>query len=286
VKGENQLTATWLPQKGLDSMLCPCASRRPSAFSLLELLVVSAVLAVLLGLLLPAIQKVREAANRTACTNNLRQIGLALHHYHDVHRTFPPGGIEWRPPGNSSKRQLAWCVFLLPYLEQDKLYRRLNLNKPFDSPENAQGAAAVLPVFLCPSKPRTTYRFAGRGLCDYGGILGQALFGNNNPPNGTMLFDKHISIAMITDGTAHTLMISEDTQRDDGQWINAMNLFDVAFPINRGPVYDPDIHSEHSGGANGLFADGSVRFLRETMEVSVLAAIVTRAGGEPVPDDF
>jgi prepilin-type processing-associated H-X9-DG protein len=267
-------------------MPSPLSSRRRSAFTLIELLVISAVLAVLLGLLLPAVQKVREAANRTRCTNNLRQIGIALHHYHDVYHTFPPGGIEWRPPGNSTKRQLAWCVFLLPYLEQDNLYRSLKLNKPFDSPDNAHSAAAILAVFLCPSKQRTDYRFEGRGLCDYGGIFGQALFGNNNPPNGTMLFDKPIRIPMITDGTSHTVMISEDTQRDDGQWIDAMNLFDVAFPINRGPFYDPDIHSEHPGGANGLFADGSVRFLRETMAMSVLAAIVTRAGGEPAPDDW
>jgi prepilin-type processing-associated H-X9-DG protein len=261
-------------------------SRRLSAFALSELLVVIAIVVVLLGLLLPALQKVRAAADRTRCTNNLRQIGVALHHYHDDWHTFPPGGIEWRPPGNATKRQLAWCVFLLPYLEQENLYRSLKLDKPFDSPENAQGAAAVLTVFLCPGKPRTLYRFDGRGACDYGGIFGQALFGNNSPPNGTMLFDKPIRIAMITDGTSHTMMVSEDTQRNDGQWINAMNLFDVAFPINQGPVYDADIHSDHSGGANGLFADGSVRFLRETMELSTLAAIVTRAGGEAVPDDF
>jgi prepilin-type processing-associated H-X9-DG protein len=249
-------------------------------------MVVSAVIAVLLGLLLPAIQRIREAANRTRCTHNLRQIGIGLHHYHDVYQTFPPGGIEWRPLGNTTKRQLAWGVFLLPYLEQESLYRSLNLNKPFDSTGNAQGAAAILAVFLCPSRPRTDYRFEGRGLCDYGGILGQAVFGQNNPPNGTLFFDTPIRIPMITDGTSHTLMISEDTQRDDGQWINAMNLFDVACPINQGPIYDPDIHSEHPGGANGLFADGSVRFLRETMDIAVLAAIATRAGGETVMDDF
>jgi prepilin-type N-terminal cleavage/methylation domain-containing protein/prepilin-type processing-associated H-X9-DG protein len=263
----------------------PLSTRRPpSAFTLIELVIVVAIVAVLAGLLAPAVQKVREAANRIRCTNNLHQIGIALHHYHDAYRTFPPGGVEWRPPGDSSKRQLAWCVFLLPYLEQENVYRSLNLKKPFDSPENAQGAAAVLSAFLCPSKSRTNYRFEGRGRCDYGGIFGQALFGNNIPPNGTLLFDRPISIPQIADGTSCTVMISEDTQRDDAQWINAMNLFDVAAPINRGPLYDADIHSEHKGGANGLFADGSVRFLCETMDVRLLAAIVTRAGGEPVPD--
>ena len=262
------------------------ALRRARAFSLIELLVVIALVAVLAGLLLPAVQKVREAAHRTQCTNNLHQIGLALHHYHDVYQTFPPGGIEWRPGKEGPQRQLAWSAFLLPYLDQETVYQKLDLTTAFDSAANAEGAAAVLPVYLCPSKARSDYRYDDRGLIDYGGIFGQAIFGQNSPPNGTLLFDLPIRMAMITDGTSHTVMVAEDTQRDDGQWINALNLFDVAAPINQGPKVDPDIHSDHPGGANGLFADGAVHFLHETMALPVLAAIVTRAGGEAVPDDF
>jgi prepilin-type N-terminal cleavage/methylation domain-containing protein/prepilin-type processing-associated H-X9-DG protein len=262
------------------------ALRRARAFSLIELLVVIALVAVLAGLLMPAVQKVREAAHRTQCANNLHQIGLALHHYHDVHQTFPPGGIEWRPGNDRTKRQLAWSAFILPYLDQETVYRKLDLDTAFDSDANAEGAATVLPVYLCPSKARGDYRYQGRGPIDYGGIFGQALFGQNNPPNGTLLFDLPVRVAMITDGTAYTVMVAEDAQRDDGQWINALNLFDVAAPINRGPVWDPDIHSDHPGGANGLFADGAVHFLHETMALPVLAAIVTRAGGEAVPDNF
>jgi prepilin-type processing-associated H-X9-DG protein/prepilin-type N-terminal cleavage/methylation domain-containing protein len=260
--------------------------RRSSAFSLVELLVVIAILGVLIGLLLPAVQKIRAAAIRTQCQNNLRQIGLALHAYHDAYATFPPGGIEYRPPGHTTERQLAWCVYLLPYLEQDNVYRLLDLSTPFDSPENAVGGATVLPIFLCPSKPRSDYLVNGLGACDYGGIFGQALFGPNNPHNGTLDFDVAYCIAQITDGTSHTLVISEDTQRNDATWINALNLFDVASPINQGPIFDPDIHSNHPGGANGLFADGSVRFLKDSMDLGILAAICTRAGGESVPDEF
>jgi prepilin-type N-terminal cleavage/methylation domain-containing protein/prepilin-type processing-associated H-X9-DG protein len=272
-------------QKGLLLMARArdCHLRR-RAFTLIELLVVSAIIGVLIALLLPAVQKVRSAADRTRCQNNLRQIGIALHAYHNIYNTFPPGGLEFRPLGNTTNRQLAWCIFILPYLEQEPLYRKLDLTKAFDSAENAEGAAAVLPVFLCPATPRATYLYQGRGLTDYGGIFGQAITGPDNPPNGTMLFDLPISIPMITDGTAYTLMIAEDTQRSDGQWINGLNLFDVSCPINQGPIYDPDIHSDHPGGANGLFADGAVHFLRASLDLRTLAAIVTRAGGETVTD--
>ena len=264
--------------------VAPSPATRRRAFSLIELLVVLAIVGILIGLLLPAIQKVREAARRTQCQNNLRRIAIALHAYHNSWETFPPGGIEWRPYGNTTNRQLAWSAFILPYLDEENLYRALDLTTPFDSPENASAAAAVLAVYLCPSKPRPEYRFDGRGVIDYGGIFGQAIIGQNNPPNGTLMFDAPIRLSMILDGPSHTLMVSEDTQRDDAQWINAMNLFDVAGPINQGPVIDPDIHSLHPGGANGLFGDGSVRFLRETMDLLTLAAIVTRAGGEVVDD--
>ena len=96
----------------------------------------------------------RESSRRTHCANNLRQIGFAMHQHLEATNSFPPGGIEWRPPGNSSKRQLAWCVFLLPYLEQQSVYDQLDLKQAFDSPRNAPAAATILPVFICPSGPR------------------------------------------------------------------------------------------------------------------------------------
>jgi prepilin-type N-terminal cleavage/methylation domain-containing protein/prepilin-type processing-associated H-X9-DG protein len=266
-------------------MAAPSSARRTSAFTLIELLVVIAIIAVLVGLLIPAVQKVREAASRTACTNNLRQIGIALHAHHDSHGAFPPGGIEWRPPQNKTKRQLAWSVFLLPYLEQEALFRKLDLSTPFDSPENAGAAATVLPVYLCPSSRRTATLVQGRGACDYGGIYGERITGPNNPPKGTMLYDQPIRIRMISDGTSQTLIVSEDGDWPDGQWINGLNIFDQAFAINQAPPFENDIRGDHPGGAYGLFCDGSVRFLQEGMALRVLAAICTRAGGEIV-DDF
>jgi prepilin-type processing-associated H-X9-DG protein len=97
-----------------------------------------------------------------------------------------------------------------------------------------------------------------------------------------MLYTQSIRILDITDGTAHTLMVSEDSGWQDGQWINGLNVFDVAFAINAAPPFENDPRSKHKGGVNGLMADGSARFLANELDLDVLAAICTRNGGEPV----
>jgi prepilin-type processing-associated H-X9-DG protein len=255
------------------------------AFTLIELLVIIAILAVLVGLLLPAVQKARAAAARTGCLNNLHQIGLAMHHYHADRERFPPGGIEWRPFGNTTNRQLAWCAYLLPYLEQQNVAAQLDLSKPFDDPANADGAACVLKVFLCPASRRHADLIEGRGACDYGGIYGERIASPNNPAKGLMIYDRAFCIAEVSDGLSTTMAVSEDCGWTDGQWINGLNVFDVAYAINQAPAFEDDIRSDHlGGGANALFADGSARFLRQTLDLSTLAAICTRAGGETVGD--
>jgi prepilin-type N-terminal cleavage/methylation domain-containing protein/prepilin-type processing-associated H-X9-DG protein len=255
------------------------------AFSLVELLVVIAIIVLLMALLLPAIQKVRAAADSLRCKNNLRQIGIACHHYHGDYGTLPPGGIEWRPPGNIIKRQLAWSAFLLPYLEQDNLSKQLDFSQPFDASVNATAAAQVVTLYLCPTSRRIGKQVQGRGACDYGGIFGERITSPNNPPKGVMIYDRAFRLTDIRDGATNTLMISEDCGFLDGQWINGRNVFDQAFAINKAPPFENDIRSDHPQGANGLFADGSARFLPETMSLNVLAAICTRSGGEVVSDE-
>jgi len=267
----------------------PCAR---CGFTLVELLVVIAIIGLLTSLLLPAVQAAREAARRSACTNNLRQIGIGLHNYHQALGCFPPGGIEHRSminpktgkPYGMAGRQLAWSLFLLPYVEQEPLYRKVNTNKPFDAPENAEAAATILPLYICPSATTQRQLRQGRGPCDYGGIYGERITSPNNPPKGAMLYDRALTVADIADGTSNTLIVSEDSDFRDGQWINGLNVFDQAYAINRAPAFENDIRSKHPGGANGLFTDASVRFLKETMDLTVLAAICTRAGGEVVSE--
>src|SRR5262245_43270503 len=139
------------------------AASRRAAFTLIELLVVIAIIGVLLGLLLPAVQQVREAANRTQCANNLKQLGLALHGYHGVHKRFPPAyltntyangtayGVSYGDPSRNGPPGWAWGTLLLPYLEQQNLYRQFRLDLPCWAPENAAAARTKVSVFLCPS---------------------------------------------------------------------------------------------------------------------------------------
>ena len=169
-------------------------------------------------------------------------------------------------------------------MEQQNVSDQLDLTRAFDAVDNQLAAATVLSVYLCPSTIRETDQPEGRGGCDYGGIFGERISSPNNPPKGTMLIDQAVSICDIIDGTSNTLVVSEDSQSPDAQWINGRNIFDQAFPINQAPGFENDIRSEHPQGANGVFCDGSVRFLNESIENETLAAICTRALGEVIGD--
>jgi len=252
------------------------------AFTLVELLVVIAIIGVLVSMLLPAVQSVREAARRTVCLNNLKQIGLALQNHHSAREAFPVGGTGWRGPWSPDETQIAWSAFLLPYIEQGNVFELIEFTEAFDSPVNAIAAEKILDVFICPSSLRGRQLSDGRGPCDYGGMFGERITGPNNPPKGLMVYGESYSHRDITDGSSHTIIIAEDSDFSDGQWINGRNLFDQAFAINRAPNFENDIRSRHPDGANAAFADGHVRFLAEEIDLETLAAICTRAGGEVV----
>ncbi|HZZ30197.1 MAG TPA: DUF1559 domain-containing protein [Pirellulales bacterium] len=282
------------------------AFRIASAFTLVELLVVLAIIGVLIALLLPAVQAAREAARRTACQNNLHQIGLGLLTHHEAKHAFPPGLLDRKTSANPKGRQLSWNVFLLPFIGEQSLFAKFDLTKAYNAQENALAAGAILPIFNCPSCTRyaadrtgmTTGDMNGNGhwdpgdnlaFTDYGGNFG---FNGLGKPymNGVLIYEQPISLADITDGASHTIIVSEDTGRGaafDGQWANGENIFDESGLINDHSVpeylwQNNEMWSDHSGGINALFCDGSVHFLGELTQLEVLAALCTRASGETV----
>jgi prepilin-type N-terminal cleavage/methylation domain-containing protein/prepilin-type processing-associated H-X9-DG protein len=272
------------------------ASRR--AFTLIELLVVIAIIAVLIALLLPAVQAAREAARRISCVNNLKQLGIALHGYHDVHSTFPAGGWIALPTQPSTlNMNIGWSAAVLPWLEQRPLYDGLNLSFPYNNAVNSTAAYTVLTVYLCPSEPRKTLwnRYPGDPFdsadADYGGMYGPRGLGNptfrNNPPAGPMIFNQAISLAQITDGASQTIQVGEDPEAINAMWISGHNIFDQSAPINARPPseFGEELTSQHPGGVNTLFADASVHFLKNSTNVVPLAALCTRAHGEVLSSD-
>ncbi len=277
---------------------------RQNAFTLVELLVVIAIVGLLVAVVLPAVQASREASRRIECANNLRQLGIGLMNYHDAVGTFPPGLVDRRTGANPLGKQLSWNVFLLPFIEEQSVYRLFDLKAGFNRAPNRVAAGTVIPTFLCPStaflavdrKGPTTGDANGNGawntgddlaFTDYGGNFG---FSGPDAPymNGVLVYERAFSMKQITDGTSHTLIVSEDTGRGaayDGQWANGENIFDTSGPINDRtlPLYrwaDNEIWSDHPQGVNLLFCDGSVRFTQEQTDLKALAAICTRAGEE------
>jgi len=129
--------------------------RRHRGFTLIELLVVIAIIGILIALLLPALQVAREAARKSQCTNNLKQMGLALHNYHLSEGSFPPGGITEGPCCNT-KSQTSWTISILPYIDQEPLYRQYDMDAFNEDPVNAPVREAIVPTYYCPSEPENT----------------------------------------------------------------------------------------------------------------------------------
>ena len=326
-----------------------CMKTARSGFTLIELLVVIAIIAVLIGLLLPAVQKVRAAAARTQCTSHLKQLALAAHGYHDVNNGLPPG-VAYPGPGN---RSTTLFVELLPYFEQGNLAARWDYANPaanFGGDDST--AATPLKILICPAARPTDnpsrFGSVSVGLTNYGGNAGVKAFpaaratGDGVFNYSTATRETRVQLVHVTDGTSSTLLLGEKTIGDanldsygvaplfppaspallatgsHAAWASSIGpnagatlMLGTAVTINFGfPTYykpptrvpgDPPLQvpwtnlqpiawdrygaygSEHTGGANFAFADGSVRFLRTELPLPTLQALSTRAGGEVAP---
>jgi prepilin-type N-terminal cleavage/methylation domain-containing protein/prepilin-type processing-associated H-X9-DG protein len=270
----------------------------PAGMTVIELLVVIAIIGALVALVLPGVQAARESARRSQCQNHLRQIGVALHVYHDARRELPVGCVEKRVPvSKPTGRQHAWSAQLLPHIEEATLWRRIDFESAHDAAVNMPAAVQTISIYVCPSTVRTVAgREAGtvgnpltandptayRGAAiDYGGIYGAAQ--TSPSANGVFLYDRSVKLSDVTDGTSHTLAVAENSGRGwlmNGEWINGENIFDVGGPINK--LQDNEIWSDHPGGAMLLWCDGAATFQVETIEHAILRAICTRAGSDIV----
>jgi prepilin-type processing-associated H-X9-DG protein len=212
------------------------------------------------ALLLPATQQAREAARRTQCMNNLRQIGLALHNYHDVYGCLPPAYIA----DESGKPMHSWRVLILPFIDQMPLYKQYDFSEPWDGPRNSLLLPRMPPVFACPSHPNT-----GSDTTNYAGAFGETCVFRGTAPT---------RLAEIMDGTSNTIMVGEAANAN----IPWMKPEDVDVTVHPSLGDRDGFSSDHTGGVNVLMCDGSVRLLPLSVARDVLKALFTRNGGEIV----
>ena len=320
--------------------------RRHRGFTLIELLVVIAIIAILIGLLLPAVQAARESARRVQCTNNLKQLGIALHNYHDTSGTFPPGylSVADRITFDNVGPGWGWAARSLSQMEQAPLFNSINFPLGIEFPANQTARLTVLASFLCPSDAwrqdtftvvdsTTSGTTPGAPICmvassNYVGSFGtgdpSSLYpfvvnDDNGPPgrdngNGAFFRNNSLRLAQVLDGTSQTFVVGERSQNlSRASWTGAVT--NAAVPLvalqgesgldpegggaltlaHTGEGHGPNspsglAHADqywslHPGGANFLFADGSVRFIKEQVGFRIFQALATRSGAEVLSAD-
>ena len=288
---------------------------RRRGFTLVELLVVIAIIGVLVALLLPAVQAAREAARRTQCSNNLKQIALAIHNYHDSMKVFPPGYISSRPgiPGSSSwcrsggVQRAPWTVLILPYSEQGNLHSKFNFNVVFQSTSNQMDApndAVVVPIkmFQCPSDIRLS---RNKNWNSYFGVQGGGATpdcGNTScsAPNergmwvsGMLYGGSKLGFQHATDGTSNVFLIGE-SRYGGAAWAASAKQDSCAYARNLAGAQDAiNLHkgqgvhdtrgfsSYHPNGCMFSMVDGSIHFVSQNIDLAMYRQLGQRDDGLP-----
>jgi prepilin-type N-terminal cleavage/methylation domain-containing protein/prepilin-type processing-associated H-X9-DG protein len=287
-------------------------SRRARGFTLIELLVVIAIIAILIGLLLPAVQKVREAAARMSCSNNLKQIGIACHAHHDALGAFPNGGYTWSyaptyisygNPATGTKQFASWAFQILPYMEQNNLWS----GSKAGNIAQAQRIAISTPVktYFCPARRPAVALPAkgnwyspggsfGHAQTDYAGNIGSG--SNGAIVQNTPSKPNQINFAAITDGTSNTILVGEKRldiahigqyQSDDNEGYTAGWDWDTIRHTNYRPYQDRpnsgssnSFGSSHPSGCMFVFCDGSVKLIPYSINATTFARLGYRNDGQ------
>jgi prepilin-type N-terminal cleavage/methylation domain-containing protein len=293
----------------------PRRGLRP-AFTLIELLVVIAILAILIGLLLPAVQKVRDAAARTKCSNNLKQIGLALHNYHDA--------IGVLPPASTSNVDLAYTALILPYMEQGPIAERMDYKKGYNTAPNDAVLGSRIASYLCPASASEDSTLVTAKTMHYPAVMGpkgtipltspaQTYNVTSTSPathggfsnHGILTIDSKSKLANIPDGSSNTLMVGEMSWKDAAcyrPWSRGWDAGSTnATPAGKNVVdglnvtayngtgfNDVSFGSDHNGGngANFLLGDGSVRYVTTAIPLANFMAAASKDGGETLTLDY
>jgi prepilin-type N-terminal cleavage/methylation domain-containing protein/prepilin-type processing-associated H-X9-DG protein len=307
-------------------------SRIRRGFTLIELLVVIAIIGVLVGLLLPAVQAAREAARRAQCSNNLKQMGLAMHNYLASVNAFPPGYVsataDNQPGGAELGQGWGWGAMILNHLEQRALYNAVNFSLPITHAGSSTVRRTIISGYNCPSSSGLTPIRLGDSSgtvltsdlapSNYPASAGQFEIGDSPANNNGIFFrNSSVRLADIRDGTSNTLLIGERSRNvADATWVGAIPTAQVCtnpkWPVREcdpsnamvlghtGPtpggaqwIDTPnykgagpdDFWSWHSGGCNFAFGDGSVRFIKASINPRTFSSLSTRAGGEVIGSD-
>jgi prepilin-type N-terminal cleavage/methylation domain-containing protein/prepilin-type processing-associated H-X9-DG protein len=277
---------------------------RERGLTLVELLVVTAIIGALVALVLPSIQAAREAARRTHCENNLRQLGVALAEHEGARRAFPVGCLGCLPApmvaGEPGVRPfISWTVHLLPYVEQIDLWRRYDFSTPSDEEPNRSLGATIQGVLLCPSTPdsnllSTEGRWQGQAFTDYGGIYGVEGVGHDAGDDATQLladdslgvlvFEVPVAAAEVVDGLSRTVAVAEALvrRRSTMEWPCGRNVFahEGSTRINVWSGLGNDVGGPHRGGAAVVFCDAHVEFLSDDLDARAFARLLTRNGDD------